>query len=488
MRQHIGRQIATSHFFIGAEDSRESSTGLDDLVDFQPIAVAEVELQLGLKSLLETSAVGTTDFDKSSRPALVLVRLHSQPLGLAYLDLASRNPKGHWSDIVTMLFGQSIVDHMKNVDGFGDCAAFDVWDGHPPAILECLAERRYLLSSAPFVSVIIATRERTEKLVRCLDSLKELVYPKFELLVVDNCRETDRTERALRAYADGKIDIRYLYEDERGLGAAHNRGLAEARGDIVAFTDDDVEVDQHWLAELVAPFVSVPGVGGVTGLILPAELETPAQVMLESHGRFSKGFLPRDIDLDQNRPADRLFPFTVGRLGSGANMAFDTAFLRGIGGFDPALGTGTFARGGDDLAALFRLLVAGRTLAYRPGAIVWHYHHRDFDAVVNQADGYGVGLGAYITSVGLRKPRVAASMISRLPAATLYAWRHSRASSVSVGDISSVLEGVVPQWTNALGRRQMRGILKGPIAYVKSCAVHWQYRLRTKYAAPLSHG
>ena len=486
MRQHIGRQTATSHFFIGAEDSRGSSTGVDDLFDFQPLAVAEVELQLGLKSLLETSALETTDLDKSSRPALVLVRLHTHPLGLAYLDLASRNPRGHWSGIVTMLFGQSIAEHMK-VDGFGDCAAFDVWDGHPPAIVECLTERRNLLSSAPFVSVIIATRERTEKLVRCLDSLRELAYPKFELLVVDNCRETDSTERAVRAYADGKIDIRYLYEDERGLGAAHNRGLAEARGDIVAFTDDDVEVDQHWLAELAAPFLSVPGVGGVTGLILPAELDTPAQVMLESHGRFSKGFLSRDIDLNQNRPADRLFPFTVGRLGSGANMAFDTAFLRGIGGFDPALGTGTFARGGDDLAALFRLLVAGRTLAYRPGAIVWHYHHRDFDAVVNQADGYGVGLGAYITSVGLRKPRVATSMFSHLPAATLYAWRHSRASSVGVGDIASALEGVVPQWTNALGRRQMWGILKGPIAYVKSCVVHWQYRLRTKYATQLCH-
>ncbi len=487
MRHHGGLQSASSHFFVGADDSRESSTRLEDLVDFRPAAVAEVELQLGLKSLLETSAFRTGDFNKSARTALVLVRLHSHPLGLAYLDLSSRNPRRLWSDKVTTLFGQSIADHMKNVDGLGDFAAFDVWDGHPPAILECLAERRQLLSSAPFVSVIIATRERTEKLVRCLDSLKRLAYPKFELLVVDNCRETDSTERAVRAYADDKIDIRYLREDERGLGAAHNRGLAEARGDIVAFTDDDVEVDRNWLAELTAPFLSSPSVGGATGLILPAELETPAQVMLESHGRFSKGFLPRDVDLDQNRPADRLFPFTVGRLGSGANMAFETAFLRSIGGFDPALGTGTFARGGDDLAALFRLLVAGRTLAYRPGAIVWHYHHRDFDAVVNQAEGYGIGLGAYITSVGLRKPRVAASMFSRFPDAILYAWRHSRASSVSNGDIASVLEGVVPQWTNALGRRQMWGILKGPIAYVKSCAVHWQHRLRTKYGATLCH-
>ena len=487
MRQHIGRQFATSQISIGAEDSLASSTGLDDLVDFRPTAVAEVELQFGLKSLLETSAYRTTDFDVSTRPALVLVRLHSHPLGLANLNLASRNPRGPWSEIVTKLFGQSIADHLKNVDGFGDCAAFDVWDGHPPATLECLADRRHLLSSAPFVSVIIATRERTDKLARCLDSLKRLAYPKFEVLVVDNCRETDCTERVVRAYADGKIGIRYLREDERGLGAAHNRGLSEARGDIVAFTDDDVEVDQHWLAELAAPFLSTPGVGGVTGLILPGELETPAQVMLESHGRFSKGFLPRDIDLEKNRPADRLFPFTVGRLGSGANMAFETAFLRGIGGFDPALGTGTSARGGDDLAALFRLLVAGRTLAYRPGAIVWHYHHREVGAVVNQADGYGVGLGAYLTSVGLRKPRVAASMFSRLPAATLYAWRHSSASTVSDGDISSVLEGTVPQWTNALGRRQMRGILKGPTAYMKSCAVHWQYRFRNKCAAPICH-
>src|SRR5437763_1421514 len=81
------------------------------------------------------------------------------------------------------------------------------------------------------------------------------------------------------------------------LAAAHNRGLAAARGEVVAFTDDDVVVDAHWLAELVAAFRADERVACVTGLIAPAELDTPEQVWQDEYWGFAKGFERRVFDL-----------------------------------------------------------------------------------------------------------------------------------------------------------------------------------------------
>src|SRR5207248_1755899 len=85
----------------------------------------------------------------------------------------------------------------------------------------------------------------------------------------------------------------------------------KAAGDIVAFTDDDAVVDPWWLLELARCFNS-ERVAAVTGMILPAELETPSQFWLEQYGGFSKGFRKRLFDIYENRPNDRLFPYGVG--------------------------------------------------------------------------------------------------------------------------------------------------------------------------------
>ena len=88
-------------------------------------------------------------------------------------------------------------------------------------------------------------------------------------------------------------------------------------------------------------------------------------------------------------------------------MAFRTDWLRTNGGFDPATGAGTPARGGDDLDAFLRVVLDGRTLVYEPAAIVRHYHRRDYASLRRQAYGYGVGLGAYL--VGGGTPRIRAT-------------------------------------------------------------------------------
>jgi GT2 family glycosyltransferase len=316
-----------------------------------------------------------------------------------------------------------------------------------------------VLADAPPISVIVATRERPESLARCLDSLIRMPYPHLEIIVVDNARETPRAEELIRDhYADS---VTYVQEPHKGLASAHNRGLREASGRIIAFTDDDVIADREWLAALAEGFTARDDVGCVTGLIVPAELETPAQVMLEAEGGFTKTFEQQSHYL--GRPgAGPLFPFTVGQLGSGANMAFDAALLRRLGGFDPATGTGSAARGGDDLLAFFRTITAGRSIVYQPTAIIWHHHRRTMDALHTQAYGYGVGLGAYLTAAIAHQPRMLPRMIRALPRGIKYEIEHSRPKLCDPGVKSS-----------SLASAQRRGLLYGPFAYARARRDVW---------------
>ncbi|MFE5485892.1 glycosyltransferase [Streptomyces sp. NPDC056527] len=331
----------------------------------------------------------------------------------------------------------------------------------------------------PRTTVVVATRERADRLARALDSLLDQDHPDHELLVVDNAPTTRETEELVtRKYADR---VRYVREDTPGLAVAHNTGLAHARGEIVAFTDDDVVADPHWLTALTAPFAADPRLGCVTGLILPARLRTPAQILLESHGGFAKGFAPRLYD-PLRPPADEpLFPFTAGSFGSGANMAFRARALEAVGGFDPATGTGTAARGGDDLYAFVAVLAAGFRLRYTAEALVWHHHRETWQDLRNQAYGYGAGLTAYLTATLVRRPSLLPALLARLPRGLVYAKNMTAHREVAdahavPGEHGVPGEHAVPgehgvpthPWPRSLSRLERRGMIYGPIGYAKA--------------------
>ncbi|WP_405854041.1 glycosyltransferase [Streptomyces sp. NBC_00090] len=320
----------------------------------------------------------------------------------------------------------------------------------------------------PRASVIVATRERPESLARALDSLLAQDHPDHELIVVDNApRTTDTHDLVTGKYADR---VRYVREDTPGLAVAHNAGLAAADGTVVAFTDDDVIADPHWLTALSEPFAADPGLGCVTGLILPARLSTPAQILLESHGGFAKGFAPRLYD-PAHPPADEpLFPFTAGSFGSGASMAFRTAALRRAGGFDPATGTGTPARGGDDLYAFVAVLSAGFRLRYTPEALVWHHHRETWQDLRNQAYGYGAGLTAYLTATLARRPRMLPALLTRLPRGLAYARTMTAQRGEGDGGVPGEHGTQHHPWPRSLSRLERRGMLYGPIGYAKARA------------------
>lgn len=413
-----------------------------------PVTVAEIELA----DPVTVTHISVADADDGGvRQALVLVRFHTQPVATIVVDA----PGG-------MVAAESCAAAAWAVLGTDPDARLGPRVLHPQQLVSTKSqpigprsqpENLPSRTPTPSVTVVVATRERPGSLAACLDSLARLEYPDYEVLVVDNDPITDETADLIRHRAEP--GLRYAREDRRGLAAAHNCGLQLAEGTIVAFTDDDVIVDRHWLTEVVRAFQADTDVACVTGLILPAELQTPAQILLEAHGNFSKGFEQRVLDLDVHRPADPLFPFNTGQLGSGANMSFDREMLRKLRGFDPAIGAGTFARGGDDLAAFFAAIASGLRLVYQPSALVWHRHRPDLDSLAGQAYGYGVGLGAYLASALANHPASVGRFLHSAPAGLTYAFRASSPRNLYLQDI----------WPSHLKWLERRGLVFGPVAY-----------------------
>jgi GT2 family glycosyltransferase len=282
------------------------------------------------------------------------------------------------------------------------------------------------------------------------------------VIVVDSAPGDDLTQQMIeRRNADPAVDplwqIEYVRAERPGLAVAHNAALPVLQTDVVAFTDDDVIVDEFWLQELIAGFDADDDVACVTGGIMPAEIATWPQDWVETTSGYNKGFERRIFDLGPNRPDDPLFPFTAGSMGSGANMAFEVDWLRTTNGFKPELGTGTIAMGGDDLRAFYDVVDSGKQLVYCPSAIIFHHHHRSPEAVERQCYGYGAGLTAFLTSVVVDDPRTLWAMLTRAPRAIRHA---SDTTAPSGGD-------TFPGQANRT-RRQRAGMLAGSLLYLRS--------------------
>lgn len=396
--------------------------------------------------------------------ARLLVWLHGLPVGEVELPLAGLPlPAAELAAQVWPLIQDGAGEHCT-ADGIARPALLTASGLGWPERLPCATR---LASASPRVTVVIATRDRTESLLRCLRSLSRLDYPAFDVVVVDSAPSSEATLVALSQPASWPFQLRYLRASQPGLAVAHNEALRAVTGEIVAFTDDDVEVGRPWLAALAAAFAD-PSVDCVTGLILPAELETSAQLLVEQAGGFARGFSQRTFRQGMAAPSP-LFPFTAGQFGSGANMAFRTRWLTARGGFDPATGAGSPARGGDDLIAFLRVITDGGTLVYQPAAVVRHWHRRDYQGMRTQAFGYGVGLGAYLTSSVCARPALLAGMARRaVPAA-----RHL------LGPRSAKNAGRDADFPRELVWRELAGFATGPFAYA---VARWRCR---GYASPL---
>jgi GT2 family glycosyltransferase len=249
----------------------------------------------------------------------------------------------------------------------------------------------------PSLTIAICTRERTEGLTRCLNSLRgqdgngDSRSGNVEILVIDNAPATNRTEELCRAMRG----VRRAVEPKPGLDFARNLAIREASGEVIAFLDDDVIVDRGWLAGLAQAWAENRDAAAFTGLVLPLHLATEAQILFEKRGGFRRGFEKIRYH-GPTLPGNPLFPCGAGIFGAGANMAFRRDILLDLGGFDEALDTGPTLPGGGDLDIFYRLVRAGHPLVYEPEFLVFHEHRRDLEALRRQCWSWGLGFMAFV--------------------------------------------------------------------------------------------
>ena len=249
------------------------------------------------------------------------------PLAIEHVDLDAGASTGGTTSSALVVFwssgipvGQILV---QGSQGGEDIAAL------ASAVIQAkLARIKSLqgLASGLTLSLVICTRNRPADLARCLASLAGQTYQPTEIIVVDNGSAGNQTREAAQAFG-----VHYIREDRTGLDIARTTGAQAAVGDIVAYTDDDVEVHPRWLERLVAAF-DRPEIAAVTGLVLPACLDTPAQQIFEAHWGFGRGF--ERIDFDHRFYAStRNRGCPAWRIGAGANMAFRRSIFDVVGFF-----------------------------------------------------------------------------------------------------------------------------------------------------------
>lgn len=243
------------------------------------------------------------------------------------------------------------------------------------------------------LTVAVCTRARTDLLADCLRSLLAIRPEEgaFEVLVVDNDPPDDATERLVGSLPG----VRYACEPLPGLDFARNRALAEAGGELIGFLDDDVVVDGGWLAGLEEALAENPDAAAVTGLVLPAELATRAQVLFERRGGFRRGFQKLRY-AGQTLPGNPLYPTGAGIFGAGCNMVLRKQVVQSLGGFDEALDTGPPLPGGGDLDIFYRIVRADYPLVYEPRMLVFHRHRREYAELRRQYWSWGEGFMAFV--------------------------------------------------------------------------------------------
>lgn len=311
-------------------------------------------------------------------------------------------------------------------------------------------------TSMPLVTVAVCTRDRSEELPLCLDSLSSLEYPNLDILILDNAPSSDDTQELV---SDRYPHMRYVREPRPGLDWARNRAILEARGDIIAFTDDDVIVDPGWITALVTVFAENPQVMAVTGMVVPYELETEAQEFFELYGGFNRGFNRYWIRANTKSGKAITSEFAgTGRFGTGANMSFRRSLFEKTGYFDPALDVGTVTNGGGDLEMFFRVLKKGYTLVYEPRAVVRHRHRRDHLSLRRQINDWGIGFSAYLFSCFLAYPNERWALARWYPWYVYYRFRR-------------LLRLLLRQSRlRALAWAELKGLFIGPWRYIRARA------------------
>jgi GT2 family glycosyltransferase len=411
-----------------------------------PALIQQVELSAPIPDIDLRRADGT-----AYRSVRIVARLHGTVVGVVDVGAAGQRLVNR-QDVARELWKHlraPITEHLLDDGGSAppDLAAVAGGLTSPRCRWEHL-----LREAHPKVSVVVTAIAASPGVHQVLADVAAQRLPAHEVLLVDNRPGSSQLEQTAAT-----CGVRYVPAAKRGLAAARNAGWRSATGDIIAFTDDDVRLDRDWTGALAAPFTAAD-VGCVTGLILPRSLETSEQTLVEDFSGFGKGFAARTFSMADPPSDDPLFPYAAGRFGSGACAALRRSALTNVDGFDERLGTGTPARGGEDLDVFVRVLRAGWAVHYTPAAVVWHEHRASAPALRAQAYSYGVGLAAFLmarASAGAQERRAIAA---RMAAGARYAARRFRGHRE---------DGAI-RLPRHLAVLEVLGIIAGPVHYYRS--------------------
>lgn len=213
------------------------------------------------------------------------------------------------------------------------------------------------------VSVVVPTRDRNADLDRCLEAVDRLDPAPLEVIVVDSAPTKEDAHKVA-----SKWGARYVLESDPGASRARNRGAREARGDIVAYTDDDAVPHPTWLSWITAEFQDAI-VALVAGRVMPPDAAAERIRWYELCG-FS-GQSEHRILVDRNIH-NWFEKITFLPFGLGANLAIRRSAFSRWHGFNERLGPGTLIPGHEEQHAFLKLIDLGFRLVYAPNAHVTH--------------------------------------------------------------------------------------------------------------------
>jgi glycosyltransferase involved in cell wall biosynthesis len=233
----------------------------------------------------------------------------------------------------------------------------------------------------PLISVVICTRNRPQDIALCLPTVLACEYAHFEVVLVDQSTD-DGTAAQMPAFQAQFPALNYLPSTTVGKTAALDIGIAQAQGEILAFTDDDCEVTVGWLRQIAEEFAAAPDADILFGPVLPSPaLDGMTDICVPSWSFADARPLRRDEV-----------------CGMGANMALRRRTLERLSSvtlFDPALGPGAPFPAGEEGDFVYRLRRAGAVAALRPSLLLYHRAFRTPERWGSVLHGYGMGDAAF---------------------------------------------------------------------------------------------
>jgi glycosyltransferase involved in cell wall biosynthesis len=236
------------------------------------------------------------------------------------------------------------------------------------------------MEQKPTVSIIVPVKNGEKTLKKCIDSILNLNYPNYELIIV-NDGSTDNTQKILEEYKD-KIKI----INTQGVGPSKARNLAvkQAKGELVAFTDSDCIVDKEWLNELVKCFEIEENLAGVGGEQLSPQDES-------NFGKIVNNFM-HSIGIIEYVKDRKEVVFT--QHNPTCNSVYKKEVFEKLGGFKEGLWPG------EDVEFDYRVTKAGYKLLCNPKAIVYHYRPQNIKKFIKMMYNYGKVQGILVKMYG----------------------------------------------------------------------------------------